>query len=609
MRFRNISLIAFLIIIVALGIVGTSFADEETPPVSEPSVSRSKENPTPLTFSLSVAGDLTVAPSDEFGPALITPLIVGGTEVSPPNAYPWVASLQYDGKHYCGGTLIHPQWILTAAHCWVDPSGIVYPITEFDSAVLGEHSLTTPSSTEQEIGFSEVHVHPDFNLDTFENDFALLKLSSPANITASVKTIELVGASVGGLVGQSSVIVGWGATAYGGPLSDTAQYANISILADSACSNYSTDYKASSMLCAGTLDGSKDACQGDSGGPLAYQVSGVWKQAGIVSWGYECGVAGYPGVYSRISSASDWINSTAKLLPGKPTLIAPKGTITVTTPLYQWAEVSVATQYLLMVAKDGTDVVTKTTYSATSICSVGTCSVDPGIALNLGNYKWWVLPKNSFGNGTWSFPASFSIQGSTPGQPTLIAPAGTVTDTTPLYQWSHVSLATDYLLLVAENGTDVVTKTTYSAASICSAGTCSVDPGITLNLGNYKWWVLPKNSSGNGTWSLAGSFSIQTSTPGQLTLIAPTGTITDTTPLYQWSHVSPAIEYLLLVAQDGTSVVTKITYSAASICSAETCSVDPGINLNLGSYKWWVLPKYSYGLGTWSLPNTFDIIS
>ena len=318
MSFRKSFVILTLVLIISLkGLTITGRADETNPP-SDPQPQRSIEALVPLDFPSAldeqVVSQLLAAEPN----GLITPNVIGGSEVSPENAYPWVASLQFNGHHYCGGTLIAPQWVLTAAHCWVDTYGIVYPIEPEDKVVLGEHHLNVwdevnqqwiyyISGKEQEIGIAEVHLHPGFNYNTFEFDVALLKLSTPAAINEDVQTIDLVSSTAGSLAGQSSVIVGWGATAYGGPLSDTAQYANISILADSACSNYGTDYKSSSMLCAGTQDGTKDACQGDSGGPLAYQANGAWKLAGIVSWGYECGVPGYPGVYSRVPMASAWI--------------------------------------------------------------------------------------------------------------------------------------------------------------------------------------------------------------------------------------------------------------------------------------------------------------
>ena len=303
--------ISIIVFVLFISLTITGYADEANPPTPDPNGVRSRENPLAVSLPSTLPDELASVLSS---PELITPRIVGGNEVSPQNAYPWLVSLQYYGTHYCGGSLIDPEWVLTAAHCWVDANGIPIPVTSEEKVVLGEHSLSILSGREQKIGISEVYIHPDFNVDTFEDDFALLKLSSPATINDYVKTIDLVGGSPGNLAGQSSDVVGWGTTVYGGSVSDVARVATINVLADSACSNYDPAFKPGSMLCAGTLDGSKDACQGDSGGPLAYDDGDSWRQVGVVSWGYGCGVAGFPGVYSRLSSVHAWVYDKIGLL-------------------------------------------------------------------------------------------------------------------------------------------------------------------------------------------------------------------------------------------------------------------------------------------------------
>lgn len=278
----------------------TGLAEDDPPPWPQPSVQRSQEDPLPLTQPLGLDSIITM----EDG--LITPKIIGGAPVNPPNKYPWVASLQYFDYHFCGATLIDPEWALTAAHCWTDGEGNVFIPTD-ELVVLGEYNLTEDSGNEQPIGISEVFVHPDFNVDTFENDVALMKLTTPATLDSYAQLIDLVASYDLIPNNQDSIITGWGTTNYGGSPSNILRYANVKVLDDSLCSNYGPSFDSFSMLCAGDYDGLTDSCQGDSGGPLFFNDGGTWKQAGIVSWGYQCGVSGFPGVYTRLTAMKPWI--------------------------------------------------------------------------------------------------------------------------------------------------------------------------------------------------------------------------------------------------------------------------------------------------------------
>ena len=251
-----------------------------------------------LRFETSSDQELTAESS------LIEPNVVGGSEVDPPNSYPWVASLQYYSQHYCGGTLIDPEWVLTAAHCWVDSYGNPYSISPNDTVVLGEHSLSVISGREQVITLDDVYIHPLWNYLTFEYDFALLHLSTPAVIDDYVQPINILDTAAP--IDQAAIVAGWGAQYYTGPASDLLLEGQLQILADSACSNYGSFYRPGSMLCAGLPDYSVDACQGDSGGPLFHHDGSDWVQTGVVSWGNECAKEGFPGVYARAALVPDW---------------------------------------------------------------------------------------------------------------------------------------------------------------------------------------------------------------------------------------------------------------------------------------------------------------
>lgn len=249
----------------------------------------------------------------EPGTFTFTPRIVGGTEVSPENSYPWVVSQQYDGVHFCGGTLLAgeddaAEWVLTSAHCWVNDSGDLFSIST-ETVVLGDHSLSTDSGREQEIAPEAVYLHPSFNHETLVYDFALVKLSTAATVNAYIQPIDY--SHFASFENVAAIIAGWGDTTYGGSPSDVLLEAAVDILPDSVCESvYTPFFDPDSMLCAGASDYSRDACHQDSGGPLFFQEeTGDWLQAGVTSWGYECAHSGYPGVYADLSAAEAWINS------------------------------------------------------------------------------------------------------------------------------------------------------------------------------------------------------------------------------------------------------------------------------------------------------------
>merc|ERR1711974_280318 len=109
--------------------------------------------------------------------------------------------------------------------------------------------------------------------------------------------------------GTTCTVSGWGTTSEGGSLARILQKVDVPVVSDKSCrKSYSTSQIADSMICAGFEQGGKDSCQGDSGGPFmcGNQLSGV------VSWGYGCAEAGYPGVYTQTSYFVDWVNSTCK---------------------------------------------------------------------------------------------------------------------------------------------------------------------------------------------------------------------------------------------------------------------------------------------------------
>jgi len=237
--------------------------------------------------------------------------IVGGVPAS--EEYPWMVSLQDNNGHFCGGSLVRPDWVLTAAHC---PEG---SNPDELKVRLGTHKLS--SGDGEEIAVKQVIMHERYADDrNGGHDIALLQLERPS----SKATMRIVSQSESALwgPGQPARVIGWGSSVFlVGPGSNDLMQVDVPMVSDEECDfSYNVAspfaYDRETMVCAGEDTGLRDSCQGDSGGPLVVKdAAGQWTQVGTVSFGLGCGFPIYYGVYGRIGgkTLNDWLN--AKLPP------------------------------------------------------------------------------------------------------------------------------------------------------------------------------------------------------------------------------------------------------------------------------------------------------
>nr|XP_018881001.1 transmembrane protease serine 11E [Gorilla gorilla gorilla] len=228
--------------------------------------------------------------------------IVGGTEVEE-GEWPWQASLQWDGSHRCGATLINATWLVSAAHCFT-----TYKNPARWTASFG----VTIKPSKMKRGLRRIIVHEKYKHPSHDYDISLAELSSPVPYTNAVHRVCLPDAYYEFQPGDVMFVTGFGALKNDGYSQNHLRQAQVTLIDTTTCNEPQAynDAITPRMLCAGSLEGKTDACQGDSGGPLvSSDARDIWYLAGIVSWGDECAKPNKPGVYTRVTALRDWITS------------------------------------------------------------------------------------------------------------------------------------------------------------------------------------------------------------------------------------------------------------------------------------------------------------
>jgi secreted trypsin-like serine protease len=245
-------------------------------------------------------------------PGGMTPQIVGGTETTP-YSRPYQVALLLNGSQGCGGTLISPNWVLTAAHCLDSAS------TSNLTVQVGAHSISRRDG--QNLRVSQIITHENWRgaqgIQTGW-DIAVLRLATPAG--AAITPAKLPTAAIESQlasVGRYVTVSGWGLTRNQGSPSDVLREVNLPVISNASCSTELRANLPASVICGGGTGG-VSACNGDSGGPFAASANGKFYSIGIVSWGNACSGA---TAFTRTSSYLDWIALKTGVRPdtGTPT--------------------------------------------------------------------------------------------------------------------------------------------------------------------------------------------------------------------------------------------------------------------------------------------------
>ncbi|KAK4881499.1 hypothetical protein RN001_004818 [Aquatica leii] len=259
---------------------------------------------------------------------------VHGGEIADKDELPWMALLRYrynngsDAGFKCGGTLINNRYVLTAAHCVIVNN---YFNFQLDSVRLGEWRISTEMDCDNlannectdpvvDLKIERNIPHNQYNGRSGKHDIALIRLERAVRFTDYIKPICIPAADQPDPpLGQKLIIAGWGQTEHGST-SDYKLRAEVPVASRNVCSQKIRNRApiTEDQICAGGDQG-KDSCQGDSGGPLMGKFPEIidgrkqFYQEGVVAFGItECGIKGFPAVYTRVSMHTDWITATIK---------------------------------------------------------------------------------------------------------------------------------------------------------------------------------------------------------------------------------------------------------------------------------------------------------
>lgn len=254
------------------------------------------------TIVISLSAFEEIVPEDETVVPADNEKIVGGFQIDITKV-PYQVSIQTRAKeHFCGGTLIKPDVVLTAAHCVVDDLNPENYLLYLGSSDRTSGGVAIPAKS--------IKFNNHYNGDSIINDIALIRMSSPATMSDKINTIPL--ANINPPAGTTVLATGWGKLKEKDPptaIPKMLMGVNLKTISLSSCRDaYNSYLVRDTNICAYTAG--KDTCQGDSGGPLVANNTLV----AVVSWGIGCAKKGNPGVYTSVPGFHDWIEENLSTL-------------------------------------------------------------------------------------------------------------------------------------------------------------------------------------------------------------------------------------------------------------------------------------------------------
>ncbi|KAF1946864.1 trypsin precursor [Clathrospora elynae] len=239
-------------------------------------------------------------PDYEFPEGVPTEEIVGGS-IASSGEFPYIVSLQRSGSHFCGGSLLNANTVITAGHCSV--SSVVSPI----SGLRVRAGSLNRNSGGTLVSVTSVKVHPNYSSGLQDYDVAIWKLATSIPSSSTIGYASLAAANSDPASGSTTTVAGWGALSEGGSSPTSLYKVSVPVVSRASCRTaYGTSAVTDRMFCAGTTAGGKDSCQGDSGGPIIDSSKAL---VGLVSWGDGCARPNVPGVYSRVGALRPFIDA------------------------------------------------------------------------------------------------------------------------------------------------------------------------------------------------------------------------------------------------------------------------------------------------------------